>query len=138
LLKEDVNANVILYVNKIVNLLPQGLAMSSPVAVRIDQIQHHARVSAREVAELLNTTPETVSRWRNGRTEPQPDRRDSLLRLEWLVKELSELYAPAEAHLWLYSPHKRLAGQRPADLIQAGKMEEVLRIIAQLKDGAFV
>jgi transcriptional regulator with XRE-family HTH domain len=111
---------------------------TAAVAVRLDQIQKCADVSAREVADLLNTTPETVSRWRTGRTEPQPERRDSLLRLEWLVKELSELYPPKEAHLWLYSPHKRLAGQRPADLIQAGKTEDVLRIIAQLKDGAFV
>jgi transcriptional regulator with XRE-family HTH domain len=112
--------------------------MSGALAIRLDQIQKYASISAREVAQLLNTTPETVSRWRTGRTEPQPDRRDSLLRLEWLLKELSELYAPQEAHLWLYSPHKRLVGERPADLIQRGKMEEVLRIIAQLKDGAFV
>ncbi len=112
--------------------------MVGALAVRLDQIQRCANVSAREVARLLNTTPETVSRWRTGRAEPQPGRRDSLLRLEWLVKELSELYSPEEAHLWLYSPHKRLAGQRPADLIQVGKAEEVLRIIAQLKDGAFV
>ncbi len=112
--------------------------MTSALALRLDQIQRCAKVSAREVAELLNTTPETVSRWRTGRTEPQPDRRDSLLRLEWLVNELSELYPPEEAHLWLYAPHKRLAGRRPADLIQAGEGEQVLRIIAQLKDGAFV
>jgi uncharacterized protein (DUF2384 family) len=112
--------------------------MTAAVAARLEEIQRHAKVSAREVAHLLNTTPETVSRWRTGRTEPQPDHRDNLLRLEWLVKELSELYAPEEAHLWLYSPHKRLAGQRPADLIQARKTEDVLRIIQQLKDGAFV
>jgi putative toxin-antitoxin system antitoxin component (TIGR02293 family) len=112
--------------------------MAGALVFRLDQIQRYAKVSSREVAALLNTSPETVSRWRTGRTEPQPDRRDSLLRLEWLVKELSELYPPEEAHLWLFSPHKRLAGQRPADLIQVGKTEEVLRIIAQLKDGAFV
>ncbi len=134
----NVNAIVITNVNIFVNPYLRKPPMTSAVALRLDEIQHHAKVSAREVAELLNTTPETVSRWRQGRTQPQPDRRDSLLRLEWLVKELSELYPPAEAHLWLYSPHKRLAGQRPADLIQAGKAEEVLRIIAQLKDGAFV
>jgi DNA-binding transcriptional regulator YiaG len=136
LINGNVNHNVLSNVDRFVNLRVKP--MTSAVAVRLDQIQHHAKVSAREVAELLNTTPETVSRWRQGRTQPQPDRRDSLLRLEWLVKELSELYPPAEAHLWLYSPHKRLAGQRPADLIQAGQAEEVLRIIAQLKDGAFV
>jgi transcriptional regulator with XRE-family HTH domain len=108
------------------------------IALRLDEIQKRAEVSAREVARLLNTTPETISRWRSGRTEPQPDRRDSLLRLEWLVNELSELYSPSEAHLWLFSPHKRLSGQRPVDLISAGQMEEVLQIIAQLKDGAFI
>jgi uncharacterized protein (DUF2384 family) len=112
--------------------------MVGAIANRLDEIQKHARVNAREVAWLLNTTPETVSRWRTGRTEPQPDRRDNLLRLEWLVRELSELYPPKEAHLWLFSPHRRLAGQRPADLIQLGKAEDVLRIIAQLRDGAFV
>jgi transcriptional regulator with XRE-family HTH domain len=113
-------------------------AMQGAIAVRLDQIRKYARVNAREVAWLLKTTPETVSRWRKGRTEPQPDRRDNLLRLEWLVRELSELYPPKEAHLWLYSPHKRLAGQRPADLIQSGQTEDVLRVIAQLRDGAFV
>ncbi len=115
-----------------------GNPMAGAIAIRLDQIQKYARVNAREVAWLLNTTPETVSRWKTGRTEPQPDRRDSLLRLEWLVNELSELYPPKEAHLWLYAPHKRLAGQRPADLIQSGKTEDVLQVIAQLKDGAFV
>ena len=64
-------------------------------------------------------------------------RRDSLLRLEWLVKELAELYPPDEAHVWLYSSHKCLSGRRPADLIEEGNTE-VLRIIAQVKDGAFV
>lgn len=112
--------------------------MTAAIAFQLDQIQNGAGISAREVAQLLNIVPETVSRWRNGRAEPQPDLRDNLLRLEWLVKELSELYPPAEAHLWLYAPHKRLGGKRPADLIQESKTEDVLRIIAQLKDGAFV
>jgi uncharacterized protein (DUF2384 family) len=124
--------------HKMIYAFRTGNPMAGAVATRLDEIRKFARVNAREVAWLLNTTPETVSRWRTGRTEPQPDRRDNLLRLEWLVKELSELYPPKEAHLWLYSPHKRLAGQRPADLIQAGKTEDVLQIIAQLRDGAFV
>jgi uncharacterized protein (DUF2384 family) len=54
------------------------------------------------------------------------------------VQDLAELYAPDEAHLWLFSPRKRLDGDRPADLIQSGRTEELLQIIAQLKDGAFV
>jgi uncharacterized protein (DUF2384 family) len=63
--------------------------------------------------------------------------RDSLLQLEWLVSELAELYPPQEAHLWLFSPHKLLSGERPVDLIERGETERVLQIIAQLKDGAY-
>jgi len=112
--------------------------MSNAIAERIEIIEKSAHVSAREVAQLLRTTPETISRWRGGKTEPQPKMRDSLLQLEWLTTQLAELYNPMEAHLWLFSQHKLLDGQRPVDLIECGETEQVLKIIAQLKDGAFV
>lgn len=108
------------------------------IVSRLDGIRVQARVNAREIAQLLNTTPETISRWRTGKSEPQPDRRDSLLRLLWLIEQLAELYPPTEAHWWLFSPHKRFGGERPVDLIQRGKTDEVLQVIAQLKDGAYV
>ena len=63
--------------------------------------------------------------------------RDSLLQLEWLIGELAELYAPYDAHLWLFARHKMLSGERPVDLIERGETERVLQIIAQLKDGAY-
>jgi transcriptional regulator with XRE-family HTH domain len=112
--------------------------MTTAIAARLDEIQKRAAVTSREVAQLLNISPETVSRWRTGKTEPQPERRDYLLKLEWLVSELSELYSPDEARLWLFSPHKLLKGDRPIDRIQKGAMEDVLTVISQIKDGAFV
>ena len=112
--------------------------MAGALATRLDKVQQEGGITAREVAQLLNTTPETVSRWRTGRTQPQPDRRDYLLRLEWLISELGDLYSPEEARLWLFSPHKLLGGDRPADRIQQGRIEDVLTVIAQLKDGAYV
>jgi transcriptional regulator with XRE-family HTH domain len=112
--------------------------MASAIAARLREIQSKGRMTAKEISRLLNTTPETVSRWNTGRNEPQPKSRDEILRLAWLVGELSELYPPEEANLWLFSPHKLLRGQTPADAIASGQMEEVLRIIAQLKDGAYI
>jgi transcriptional regulator with XRE-family HTH domain len=112
--------------------------MSSAIAVRLQEIISKAGVTAKEVSKLLNTTPETVSRWNTGKTEPQPSSRDEILRLEWLAGQLAELYPPQEARLWLFSPHKQLKGESPADTIANGRMEDVLRIIAQLKDGAFI
>ena len=111
--------------------------MSNAIAERIEGIQRSASFTSREVAQLLGTTPETISRWRGGKTEPQPKLRDSLLQLEWLVGELAELYPPQEAHLWLFARHKLLSGERPVELIEQGKAERVLQIIAQLKDGAY-
>ncbi len=108
------------------------------LAKKIEHIETSSGMSAREVAQLLNTTPETISRWRVGKAEPQPRLRDSLLSLGWLIGELAELYKPQEAHLWLFSPHKMLNGARPVDAIQRGDISAVLRIIAQLKDGAYV
>lgn len=112
--------------------------MAGAVANRLDAIREHGGIKAREVAQLLDTTPQTVSRWRTGKVEPQPDRLQRLLTLEWLVGELAEFYAPDEARLWLFAPHRLLDGDRPADRIQQGKVDDVLRLIAQLRDGAFV
>ena len=109
----------------------------SAVASRIDAIRDLGGIKGREIAQLLDTTPETVSRWNTGKTEPQPDRLQRLLALEWLLDQLSELYEPDEARLWLFSPHRLLGGDRPADRIQADQVDDVLALIAQLRDGAF-
>lgn len=112
--------------------------MSTAIASRLDAIKQRGGIRSREIAELLDTTPQTVSRWQTGRAEPQPDGLRRLLTLEWLVDQLSDLYQPDEARLWLFSPHTLLEGRRPADLIAEGREEEVLAVIDQLRDGAYI
>ena len=58
--------------------------------------------------------------------------------LEWLIAELSEFYGPEEARLWLFAPHRLLKGEPPAKRIQDGRIDDVLAILAQLRDGAYV
>jgi transcriptional regulator with XRE-family HTH domain len=108
------------------------------VAERLDSIRERGGIPSREVAQLLDTTPQTVSRWRTGKTSPQPDGLHRLLTLEWLIGELAEFYEPDQARLWLFSPHRLLGGERPADRIQQGRTDDVLALLAQLSDGAFV
>jgi len=110
----------------------------SAVALRLEHIQTCGGISGREVAQLLDTTPQTVSRWKHGRASPQPDRLDRLLRLDWLAEQLHEIYEPEEARLWLFSPHVDLDGRRPADLIVENRIDEVLTIIDRLRSGAYV
>lgn len=108
------------------------------VANRLERIRRHTGIRSREVAQLLDTTPQTVSRWQTGKVEPQPERLQRLLTLEWLADQLAEFYPPQEARLWLFAPHRLLAGDSPAQRIQQGDVEQVLALIAQLKDGAYV
>jgi transcriptional regulator with XRE-family HTH domain len=112
--------------------------MAGAVAQRLDAIRNNGGIRSREVAQLLDTTPQTVSRWRTGKVEPQPDRLQRLLTLEWLIGELAEFYEPDQTRLWLFAPHRLLAGERPADRIQRGQLDDVLTLISQLRDGAFV
>ena len=112
--------------------------MAGAVATRLGAIKKHGGIRSTEIAELLNTTPETISRWKSGRTEPQPDHLKNLLALEWLLDRLSELYEADEARVWLYAPHRLLGGDTPAGRIRSGKVEDVLALIAQLLDSAYV
>ncbi|MGH7564741.1 MAG: antitoxin Xre/MbcA/ParS toxin-binding domain-containing protein [Gemmatimonadota bacterium] len=112
----------------------------APVAVarRIDHIKQVSGITSREIAQLLETTPQTVSRWKAGFSTPQRAKRDRLLTLEWLVDQLGQVYEPDEARLWLFSPHAQLQGERPVDLIVKGRTDEVLALIDQLQSAAFV
>ena len=110
----------------------------SAIANRLDRIQEHGGLSGREVALLLRTTPQTVSRWRQGRVSPQPQALERLLMLDWLADQLAEVYSPDEARLWLFSPNEELEGARPADLIADERIEVVLAIIDRLQSDAYV
>lgn len=112
--------------------------MSMVVGRRIERIEESGGITARHVAQLLATTPETVSRWRKGRATPGPDSLTRLLRLERLTDQLGRVYTPDEARLWLFSPHADVGGERPADLIRGDRMDEVLAILDQLRSVAYI
>jgi transcriptional regulator with XRE-family HTH domain len=112
--------------------------MSAAVAQRLDAIRTKGGIKSRDIAQLMNTTPETVSRWQSGKMEPHSERLQTLLTLEWLVEELADFYGPGQARLWLFKPHRLLGGQSPAERIQAGRIADALALLAQLRDGAYV
>lgn len=112
--------------------------MSSAVVEKLDAIKKRAGMNSREVAQLIETTPQTVSRWRTGTTSPRPGSLDRLLRLEWIADELAQFYEPDQARLWIFSPHRQLGGRRPADLIAEDRTDDVLRLIDQLKSAAYI
>jgi len=112
--------------------------MANALAKKLDGIQERGGVSGREVAQLLSTTPETVSRWRTGRTSPHRGNLERILKLEWLVDQLASVYEADEARLWLFTPNAELDGASPAERIAEDRMDDVLAIIDRLQSGAYV
>jgi transcriptional regulator with XRE-family HTH domain len=108
------------------------------IAEKLEQLKAQAAIRAVDVANMLGTTPETVSRWKQGRAYPRPNKETLLVDLEYIVERLSDFYAdPKTARAWLYSRHKYFDGVRPADLIQEGRIEEVLEAIQAMADPTY-
>lgn len=111
---------------------------TTALARRLDSIRDEVGLQSREIAQLLGTTPQTVSRWRTGKAEPQRRSLDRLLALGWLAEELADFYPADEARLWLFSHNRLLDGQRPADRVEEDRIDDVLALVAHLRDGSYV
>jgi transcriptional regulator with XRE-family HTH domain len=112
--------------------------MSNAIARKLDQIEQKAALSGTDVANVLNTNVVTVSRWKTGKAFPQPKFEELLLQLEYIAEELSDIYEPVEARLWLFKPQKLLAGDVPAKLLAEGRYKEVLAALNQIRDDVYL
>lgn len=91
-----------------------------------------------DVANVLSVRPETVSRWNQGKAFPHPQTEKHLMELAFIVEQLSDFYEPPEARLWLLSRQRTLDGRIPAEMIQENKVDDILIVINQLRDGVFL
>ena len=108
--------------------------MTTAVARKLNAIKINGAMKSIDVANLLGTHPETVSRWNQGRAYPHPKKEKTLLELEYIVDQLSDFYEPNEARQWMFSPQKLLNGESPASLIEGGRIDEVRLFVNQLRD----
>ena len=113
------------------------MAMNA-VATRLEAIRAKGDLSFADVAVMLNTTPETVSRWRNGHREPRRTTEKDILELEFFINELAEIYDPKEARLFMFSPQKLLGGETPAKMIETGRMSDVRKLVNQIRDTVYL
>lgn len=112
--------------------------MSTAVARRLEVIRDKGALRHTDIAQLLEARPETVSRWNQGKAYPQRGKEKILLELEYIVDQLSDFYEPNEARQWLFARQKHLNGRSPAELIQAGQTDEVVRLVDQLRDAVYL
>jgi len=111
---------------------------TNAIARKLTAIREKSKLSSAEIATVTGAQPETVSKWNQSKAAPRPDAQRRLLDLEYIVDLLSDLYEePDEIKLWLFARQKLLGGQIPLDLIRAGKTEDVIAVVDQLRDSVF-
>lgn len=108
--------------------------MTGAVARKLESLRSKGALKDIEVANLLGQRPETVSRWNQGRAYPRPNTEKTLLALEYIIDQLADFYEPNEARQWIFAPQKLLGGTSPAELIQSGRIDEVMRLVNQLRE----
>jgi len=117
---------------------PTQAPVPNAIARMLNAIEEKASLSGVDVANVLDTNVATVSRWRTGKAFPQPKFEDLLLQLEYVVEQLSDIYKPIEARLWLLKPQKLLVGETPASLLAHGRYKEVLAVLNQIRDDVYL
>lgn len=111
--------------------------MASAVSKLIDDLRERGGLKGTDVANIVDVSPATVSRWTAGKALPHPRTQLVISDLRYIVDRLAEFYTPDETRLWLYSKHRLLNGERAIDLIHQGSADKVLTVIESLDDGTF-
>lgn len=104
---------------------------------KLDVIRTKGGMKNVDVANLLGTRPETVSRWNQGKAYPHGPTEKEVLELEYIVDQLSDFYEPNEARQFLFSRQRLLDDQSPAELIRNGRIDEVVALVGRLRDGVY-
>jgi len=113
--------------------------MAATAVTRIlDDLRARGGLQGKDIANIVDVSPATVSRWSKGSVTPSLHTQTVIADLRYVVDRLSDFYTPAETRLWLHARHQLLNGERAIDLINADRTEEVLAVIERLDAGAFI
>jgi transcriptional regulator with XRE-family HTH domain len=112
--------------------------MQGAVPRFLDEIGKSGGLKGTDIANILDVSKATVSRWRAGDIKPQPRNELVLSDLYYVVTRLSDYYSPDEIRTWLYARHPQLSGERAIDLIHQDRAIDVLKVIDRLDNEVFL
>lgn len=108
------------------------------LAERLETASATVEFGQADLARVLETTPRTVSRWINGKTQPRGEARERLLEILHVFDQLSRVLHPGAAHDWLLTPNALLAHEKPIALLRNGEYRQVLGAVEAMAEGVFV
>ena len=112
--------------------------MSTALARILGELRNRGGLRGTDIANIVDVSPPTVSRWTNGRASPSLHTQTVIADLRYVVERLSDFYSPQETRLWLHTSHPLLHGERAVDLIHADRSKEVLAVIDRLEASAYL
>jgi hypothetical protein len=101
----------------------------------VDDVREAALTTV-EIAEITGVDERQVYNWASGASRPKGVKRDRLLEIHFIVKELREVYTPEGADIWLHGRNKELGRTRPIDLLIEGDFQTVLAAVERLTTGS--
>ena len=105
-------------------------------------VAQKAEVLARDLggqaslARLLGVERSTVSRWLKGGAA-DPSLAALVDALDFVLAEAHRVFGATGAEKWLLGMDPRLGNRRPADLLRAGRVAEVVRALSEHKAGSY-
>ena len=115
-----------------------GAETQTAVARMLAEVRETGGLQGKDIANMVDVSPATVSRWSNGTATPTLHTQTVINDLRYVVDRLSDFYTPEETRLWLNARHQLLKGERAIDLIRARRTEEVLAVIERLSAGVYL
>ena len=112
--------------------------MSTAVARVLDELRDRGGLQNKDIANIVDVSPATVSRWSQGKATPELRTQTVIGDLRYVVERLRDFYAPDEIRLWLHSRHPLLDGERAIDLINNDRTEKVLAVIDRIDASGYL
>jgi Protein of unknown function (DUF2384) len=118
------------YLRQAFGYVPKEDGESDPYFLILVRLQSAARVFASdaELAAALGVGPRKPARWRAGHP-PDRESRDRIVALDAVVELLGAFLPPSGIPRWLDEPSPHLGGRRPVEVLQAGRLSEVVAAV---------
>ncbi len=102
-------------------------------------IRHCAELglSARALAACLAVNPKTIQRWAEGSAQPNETALRSLEKLQIIHQLASRLLKKSALQAWFLTPNATLGGERPADRLSRGELDQVKSVLGMLEWGIY-